>query len=191
MTIFHLTWIDLKIPWSLSPRGQLTLCVTWYGVHTMVLKACLMSKAALGGHSHVMKLGRRWGIFMGAVSVQCLTCQGIVYRAAQPHKPFAASHPSLLQLNWVNVSFFSPTWAQFPPSRQGLLQLWTRIHHLSLRGMGWCSPCTLILEAATAAFGQSSCETSPTQRVLTLTQSCKRLWGSAAGSLGTPENSGQ
>lgn len=65
----------------------------------MVLKAYLMSKTALGGYSNVMKLGKRWAIFMGALSAQYLTCQGIVYRTAQPHKPFADSHPSLLQLN--------------------------------------------------------------------------------------------
>lgn len=185
MTIFHLTWMDLKIPWSLSPKEQLTLCVTWYGVHTMVLKACLMSKAALGGHSHMMKLGRRQGIFMGALSGQGLTCQGIVYRAAQPHKPFAASHPSLFQLNWANVSSFllshlrsmptSQTGAatalnQEPPpqpQRDGVV-LTLHVHSRVWSELMWDQP-----------YSECAAHT-------TLTQSCKGLWGSAVGSLGTP-----
>lgn len=189
MTIFHLTWMDLKIPWSLSPRGQLTLCVTWYGVHTMVLKACLMSKAALGGHSHMMKLGRRWGIFMGTLSAQCLTCQGIVHRAAQPHSPFAAPHLSSLQLNWVNLlshlrsvpatqTGAATALNQEPPSqpqRDGLV-LTLLIHPRGFHSSVWSE---LMWDQP-----YSECVTH-----MTLTQSCKRLWVSAVGSLGTPENS--
>lgn len=104
MIIFHLTWMDLKIPWSLSRRGQLTLCVTWYGAHTMVLKACLMSQAPLGGHSHMMKLGRRWGIFMGAMS----NLPGYLLHSGQ-HNLISPLPPLTLHCSSLTEQMFPPS----------------------------------------------------------------------------------
>lgn len=91
------------------PKRYFKLGVTWSWVHTMVLKANLVSRPALGGHRYLHGGAGDETHFMGACSVQCLTCYGIVYREVQPTKSFAGSPSSLLQFHRGDGFSFSPT----------------------------------------------------------------------------------
>lgn len=49
MAISHLTRMNLKIPWGSFSQRQVQLGVMWSWVQTLMLKANLASRAALGG----------------------------------------------------------------------------------------------------------------------------------------------
>lgn len=52
MAIFHLTCMNLKIPWGPLSQRQFQVGVMRSWVHTLVLKVNLASRAALGGRRY-------------------------------------------------------------------------------------------------------------------------------------------